>query len=1000
MLFKYCEYIILCFILIDLVSIDSYCYHHSYSDYSHHLHNSKHHNHHHHHHNNENQHKRQVENSETSSYKKTVTIQETGKDPIETKYSWSSSSGLPNPTDSNTQTLKETIRRITTTTLTEDNVIDNKPVSSGKNEQPKSTDNEPAVGDVSSERISYNISIIQSRDPQGNGIGRISSADSVDSRKLVCPQNHYGNIVIGCKKCNCNNNIDLTDYDNCDPITGKCLKCLYNTEGDHCDQCKPGYSGDATKQQCKTCVCNQLGTNPKGGNCHPLTGQCPCYPHVEGLDCGKCKPGYYNFASGKGCQSCDCDSSGSASNKCNEFDGKCECLPGRGGRQCNECPIGQFGDPKIRCQTCNCNRDGSIDQYCDSKSGKCRCKTGIGGDKCDRCARGYFGRFPNCEHCGECFEQWNEIIQALKDQTQALLNKVKLLLEIGTTGNYAKEFTEIENKLDRIKYILDNQKLDEDAIRDLARQIEELSKLLKSLQRKIEDYERESESITNRTIAVQDALREFDKTFDRLTILIDGLRENLTQFQESNVDGAYAIILDSQNRSREAEKQVRDLKPIMLEQEQKYRSTQNMLLSTASRYNSSSLQNEAILANLARQISELESNVPGINQLVCASTSTVNTCDQLCGGALCNKCGGLSCSEGATTKASNALDLAQQAMELLNQKYNQSKLDLEALITAKNMSEEALKQAKLVMDDCELQKSKFDKIGNELGGIIDGVEKFSLLDGARPAEVRTLGNECLALSISLKPEQILDLARKINETLSSLTNIDKILQDTAGDLNTAEQLHQQADKAKEMADNILDTVEQVLNMLRLAAIEQAKAAAAIAAATQDIEGAQADIAEISAETELLIKIVQELTDAIKKLRDRLNELRKKYAQNELYVSQAKGAADDANKLADQAERDTDELADKVKLAEEKLRNKAKQSGEMKDRAERLKNDALQLATDIQLRMNLLRELDDLFDDNLKRLKDFQDIVDDLHKQMNQYIKDIDLKAQFYRECQT
>lgn len=616
------------------------------------------------------------------------------------------------------------------------------------------------------------------------------------------------------------------------------------------------------------------------------------------------------------------------------------------------------------------------------------------------CPRGQFGRPPNCESCGECFDQWDEIVRGLKDKTQALLDRVKLLLEIGTTGPYAKEFTEIESKLDRIKYILDNQKLNEDAILDLKNQLEELAKLLKQLEKTLTEYEIEADSITNRTIAVQDALREFDKLGYRLTLLIDQLRENATLFQEANVDGAHKIILESQNRSREAEKTVRDLKPLSQDQEQKHRLIENMMISTAIRYNATNLQNEAILATLARQIFELESNVPGINKLVCASTSTVNECDQLCGGSLCNKCGGLSCSEGATTKASNALNLAQQAMELLIQKYQQAKLNLEGLNEAKEMSEEALKQARQVMQDCDFQKSKFDKIGNELNGIMDGVDKFSLMDGARPAEVRTLGNECLALSISLKPEQILDLARKINETLSSLTNIDKILQDTAGDLNTAELLHQQADRAKEMADNILETVEQVLNMLKLAAIEQARAEAAIAAATLDLEGAQADLVEITRESERLIKIVLELTEAVKKLRDRLNELRKKYAQNELYVSQAKTAAEDASKLADQAGKGADELEDKVRLAQEKLQNKAARSGAMKDRAERLKNDAYQLAGEILSKMNILRELDDLFDDNVKRLKDYQDIVDNLHKQMNQYIKDIDMKAQYYRECQT
>lgn len=391
--------------------------------------------------------------------------------------------------------------------------------------------------------------------------------------------------------------------------------------------------------------------------------------------------------------------------------------------------------------------------------------------------------------------------------------------------------------------------------------------------------------------------------------------------------------------------------------------------------------------------------MPAINQLVCASSSTVDNCDQLCGGSLCNKCGGVSCAEGATTKASNALDLAMQAMALLDSKLNASRQNLDALNEAKNMSEEALLRAKEVLAECDLQRTKFDKIGSELNSIMDGVDKFALIDGARPAEIRTLGVECFNLSISLKPEQILELARKINDTIASLTNIDKILAETANDLATAEQLKERADRAREMADNILETVEAVLEMLRLAAIEQQKAAAAIAAATADIEAAQGDLTEISADTELVARVIADLLELMQRLKKRLEELRKKYAQNELFVTQARTAANEAGKLTDEAEKVTDELADKVREAEEKLRNKLKLSGELKDRAERYRNDALQFASDVADKMNLLRELDDTFDEFAKRLSDYQALVDDLNKQMNQYVKDIDAKAQFYRECQ-
>lgn len=947
--------------------------------------------------------KRQT-NFESTNYKKTVTVQNNNDKPVETSYSWSSSSGQEPPLASEASgesSVSQVIRRITTSTSSEANSISDstgQQATGGQqapnpNNEPRSPDASQAVDSNNVENFSYNITIIREID----GLPKSSNR-----RPDVCPQNKFGNVVIGCKDCQCNGNIDLTARNNCDPTTGKCLRCLYNTAGDHCEICRDGYSGNANTKSCGPCVCNKLGTQPnKTTSCHPTTGQCACLPHVEGADCGKCRHGYYNLASAEGCRACECDPAGTRDGgSCNEFDGKCDCLTGFAGRQCNECPLGSHGNPKLRCQACQCNRDGSVDLNCDTKSGKCRCQPGIGGDRCDRCARGYHGRFPNCEHCGECFDQWDAIVGQLKNDTQSLLDRVKLLLEIGTNGPYKEEFNKIESNLDRIKYILDNQRLNEDDIRDLARQVEELAKLLKKLEKTLASYEIEANDISNRTAVVQEALRDYEKLAERITILINGLHENATTFQAANVDGAYAIILDSQNRSREAEKKVKDLKPIMLEQEQKRRQTEIIFSSTIARYNSSNLQNEAILSQLSRQIYELEQNVPRINGVICQSSATVDTCDQLCGGALCDKCGGLSCSEGATTKASNALDLAQQAMDLINQKYNLAKLDLEALNEARNMSEEALRQAKQVLADCQLQKSKFDKIGQELNGIMDGVDKFYLIDGARPAEVRTLGTECLALSISLKPEQILDLARKINETISSLTNIDKILADTAGDLKTAEQLHQQADRAKEAADNVLETVEAVLNMLRLAAIEQAKAAAAIAAAQANIEGAQADLAEITAETERLVAIVGELADAIKKLQDRLNELRKKYAQNELYVTQAKLAAEDASKLADQAEKDTNLLEDKVRLAEEKLRNKTKQNGELRDRAERLKNDAHQLAGDISARMNLLRELDDLFDDYVKRVKDYQNVVDDLHRRMNEYLVDIDKRAQHYRDCQT
>lgn len=66
------------------------------------------------------------------------------------------------------------------------------------------------------------------------------------------------------------------------------------------------------------CVCNSLGTDESQGVCDSETGQCPCLKNVDGLECNRCAPGYYNLASGEGCQECNCDKDGSLEGSCNQ----------------------------------------------------------------------------------------------------------------------------------------------------------------------------------------------------------------------------------------------------------------------------------------------------------------------------------------------------------------------------------------------------------------------------------------------------------------------------------------------------------------------------------------------------------------------------------------------------------------------------------------------------------------------------------------------------------
>lgn len=169
-----------------------------------------------------------------------------------------------------------------------------------------------------------------------------------------CDVNHYGNPASldgECRRCECNGNVDFSDIDVCDPINGRCKKCLYNTMGARCEECKPGFYGDALKQNCVQCVCNSMGTNMTDPEniCDRKSGQCRCLPGVTGKECDTCEKDHWNLSSGRGCQLCNCDRSGSKYSQCNEFDGQCECVNGYGGKQCNECEKDYYGDPRKKC---------------------------------------------------------------------------------------------------------------------------------------------------------------------------------------------------------------------------------------------------------------------------------------------------------------------------------------------------------------------------------------------------------------------------------------------------------------------------------------------------------------------------------------------------------------------------------------------------------------------------------------------------------------------------
>ena len=379
-----------------------------------------------------------------------------------------------------------------------------------------------------------------------------------------CAINYWGNpqdIGGSCEPCECNGNIDRSVEGSCDAKTGECLKCLYNTEGSRCENCVDGYFGDAQIRNCQRCVCNHLGTNSDQGSCDKVSGQCSCFPNVIGMRCDECAPLHFNLSSGAGCASCACDptgvildAEGNPRLECNHIDGQCHCKAGRGGRTCSECQDLYWGNPlNGDCKRCECDLVGAATAQCHRDNGTCVCRPGSGGPLCNQCARGYTGYWPQCQACGECFDNWDRILQKLKEKLDTLIGRANNIEDKGISSQYDNEFEEMEASLDGIRSQLDAVNVSNADLETLKNAVEVLNREVATAKERIDEKGQRLTKISTDTDLAVENVKNLNGTAQTLTKLADELNKNATEIRRSDIQGAHAIIKDAVDASKKAE---------------------------------------------------------------------------------------------------------------------------------------------------------------------------------------------------------------------------------------------------------------------------------------------------------------------------------------------------------------------------------------------------------------------------------------------------------------
>ncbi|XP_037552178.1 laminin subunit beta-1 [Nematolebias whitei] len=655
-----------------------------------------------------------------------------------------------------------------------------------------------------------------------------------------CSPGYHGNPAVAggqCLQCQCNNNIDMLDPESCDARTGECLRCLYHSEGAACQHCKLGYYGNALVQDCRKCVCNQLGSDPSSclspTNCHcdRSSGQCHCRPNVTGQHCDRCAPDTWNMASGLGCQHCQCDPKHSYGSSCNEVSASFT-------------------------ETCDCDPRGVSEQQCNKVSGHCVCTEGVSGPRCDICARGFSGTFPDCHRCHQCFAEWDNVIGQLTNQTHRLVNKVNAIKASGVNGLYRRSIQSMEKSAADLQVILDQNPASQ-PLSEIQNLLQQASDLMAALTLTLNNTEETLVVADKQDSAVKTKMDSMTSDAQKLERTIKELLDQVEFIKNSDIRGATDSVTKYLQLSQAAEARANAStidtgSPVETSAALRHL-TEDKLNQTTEEFLKRHSEHAQKLDTLAGELQTLDLSV--IRHKTCGSPILgQNSCwSSSCGGLGCvdsegqSRCGGEGC-DGAVSTASSVLMKAQKSeQEIVSAMAEVEKL-AKMVSEVKRQADQAKLSAGNVLMKTNRTKHKVNQSNEELRSLIRQIKDFLTQDAADPESIELVANEVLSMQMPTTPAHLQNLTEEIRQRVGELGHIENILQQSADDIQRAEVLLDRASRARKDASDVKDSAERVKQALEEAQRAQATASSAIQQATTNIQTTNHLLSSVQSQT--------------------------------------------------------------------------------------------------------------------------------------------------------
>ncbi|XP_062248507.1 laminin subunit beta-1 [Platichthys flesus] len=784
------------------------------------------------------------------------------------------------------------------------------------------------------------------------------------SRCDQCAPGYYGNPEQNggqCLPCQCSGNIDTQDFESCDPRTGQCLKCLYNTDGPSCAHCKQGYYGNALAQDCRRCTCVTAGTMQSAcsdGQCHcdRQTGACPCRDNVAGNNCDQCAPNHWNFGQDRGCESCHCDPQHALGAHCNMFTGQCHCRPGFGGKQCTECEQFHWGDPQVQCQECNCHPLGSEMAQCDRTTGVCECREGAAGKQCDECARGFTDAFPKCVRCHPCFQLWDDAVCQIRRDVDHIQYTVQKILESGVTPGVDDTYIkELEMKLKQVQDLISVQ--DSDRIHQLIGQsIDDLRAEIALTDGRLMGVTRELNTTAGEEEALRRTLTDLERDLRDINITVAHKQHVLDDYLTSGFADQFEKIKKYYRQSFEAQEKCNAsvYSPSgAVEQSKETRAlTEDLLDASKDKFLRSLAAQNKSLSELQQKAHNLDEKVHFLSNKVCGghSNDSVNgSCpDSQCGGAGCRDdqgnrvCGGDGCN-GTVSASVSALHQAGLARDGLNAANEELQGVAKKLQDIASLTQDVKNQAMNTLDKARKKKDQFENNNKKLKDFIKKIRDFLTEEGADPESIEKVALQVLAIQLPFNKTTLDNMVMRIKDGMSNLTNMEGIVNQTLQHISKAKELLEEAQEAKKRAEGVKDKVNSTKQALEVSEKAIEKARVALEEANNNLYSTGEVTAEVEIRLDQLDDKQMDVMMRLSNLSMGVEALRNKTEQNRQMAENAKALANNATNMASSLERNLNlteeryrELRMKVdSLGGEDLNSVNQQAKDMKKEADDL-----------------------------------------------------------------